>query len=100
MCVGVMGQIEGAFTQGMGFYTMEEVVWMHDGKMFTRGPSTYKIPSFEDTPRDMRVTLARDVPNPRLVFSSKACHPPFVRADAEGDWRAAAAAGRVRVLCD
>ena len=47
-----IGQIEGAFTQGMGWSTIEEVVyadddhtWIHPrGKLFTTGPGTYKIP--------------------------------------------------------
>jgi xanthine dehydrogenase/oxidase len=49
-----IGQIEGAFTQGMGWSTMEEVVYGDDdhawvrptGRTFTTGPGTYKIPSF------------------------------------------------------
>ena len=47
-----VGQVEGAFTQGMGLYTMEELIWGDDdhpwvrrGQLFTRGPGTYKIPS-------------------------------------------------------
>jgi xanthine dehydrogenase/oxidase len=47
-----IGQIEGAFVQGMGWSTIEEVVYADDdhtwirprGKMFTTGPGTYKIP--------------------------------------------------------
>ena len=47
-----IGQIEGAFIQGMGWSTMEEVVYADDdhtwirprGKVFTTGPGTYKIP--------------------------------------------------------
>jgi xanthine dehydrogenase/oxidase len=47
-----IGQIEGAFTQGMGWSTIEEVVYADDdhtwvrprGNMFTTGPGTYKIP--------------------------------------------------------
>ena len=40
-----IGQIEGAFVQGMGLFTLEENVMMKNGMYFTRGPSTYKIPS-------------------------------------------------------
>jgi xanthine dehydrogenase/oxidase len=47
-----IGQIEGAFAQGMGWGTIEEVVYGDDdhqwvrprGTMFTTGPGTYKIP--------------------------------------------------------
>lgn len=60
-----IGQIEGAFVQGMGWSTTEELVWGDDqhpwarpGQLFTRGPGTYKIPSFNDVPRDFRVHLS------------------------------------------
>ena len=80
-----VGQIEGAFTQGVGWTTMEETVWGCDefpwlkpGACFTRGPGTYKIPSFNDVPVDMRVTLLRDSANPRAIHSSRAVgEPPF-----------------------
>jgi xanthine dehydrogenase/oxidase len=47
-----IGQIEGAFIQGMGWSTIEEVIYADDdhtwvrprGKLFTTGPGTYKIP--------------------------------------------------------
>jgi xanthine dehydrogenase molybdopterin-binding subunit B len=31
--------------QGMGLFTLEELVWLNNGQLFTRGPSTYKVPS-------------------------------------------------------
>ena len=33
-------QVEGAFTQGLGLFTMEECVFLRDGKMHTVGPGT------------------------------------------------------------
>ncbi len=30
--------------QGLGLFTLEEMVWMKNGQLFTRGPSTYKVP--------------------------------------------------------
>lgn len=38
------GQIEGAFVQGQGLFTMEESLWTKTGELFTKGPGTYKIP--------------------------------------------------------
>ncbi|KAK6400373.1 hypothetical protein LTR95_019313, partial [Oleoguttula sp. CCFEE 5521] len=39
------GQIEGAFVQGLGLFTMEESLWHRaSGSIFTRGPGAYKIP--------------------------------------------------------
>ncbi|CAK9040080.1 unnamed protein product [Durusdinium trenchii] len=80
-----IGQIEGAFTQGFGWATIEETVWgcsefswLKPGVCFTRGPGTYKIPSFNDTPVDLRVTLVKDSANPNAIHSSRAVgEPPF-----------------------
>ncbi|MBX9753322.1 MAG: xanthine dehydrogenase molybdopterin binding subunit, partial [Pseudomonadaceae bacterium] len=38
-----IGQVEGAFVQGMGWLTMEELVWNAKGKLMTNGPASYKI---------------------------------------------------------
>jgi len=40
-------------------------------QLFTRGPSTYKIPSVNDIPIDFRVKLFADAPNRQTVYSSK-----------------------------
>ncbi|MDP1647247.1 MAG: xanthine dehydrogenase molybdopterin binding subunit [Rubrivivax sp.] len=51
-----IGQIEGAFIQGMGWLTMEELVWHpadgspKAGLLLTHAPSTYKIPTANDCP--------------------------------------------------
>ncbi len=71
-----VGQIEGAFVQGMGWCTMEELVWLKNGRMFTTGPGAYKIPGFSDVPRDFRVSLVRNNPNIRAVHSSKGIGEP------------------------
>lgn len=64
--------------QGYGWCTMEETSWgdsehrwVKPGQLFTRGPGTYKIPSFNDVPSDMRVKLM-DRANAFAVHSSKA----------------------------
>lgn len=59
------GQIQGAFVQGLGLFTMEESLWLRNGPMagnlFTRGPGAYKIPGFRDIPQEFNVTLLKDV---------------------------------------
>ncbi len=56
------GQIQGAFIQGVGLFTMEESLWLrHNGNLFTRGPGAYKIPSFRDIPQQWNVSLLKDV---------------------------------------
>lgn len=76
------GQIEGAFLQGMGWLTMEELVWDKDGRLLTHAPSTYKIPTARDLPADMRVELLANADNPEAtVYRSKAVgEPPLILA--------------------
>ncbi|KDD74612.1 molybdopterin-binding domain of aldehyde dehydrogenase, partial [Helicosporidium sp. ATCC 50920] len=82
-----VGQVEGAFVQGLGWACLEEVVWgdvahpwVPRGQLYTRGPGTYKIPSVSDIPLDFRVSLLADAPcrQTPAVHSSKAVgEPPF-----------------------
>ena len=51
-----LGQIEGGYIQGMGWLTMEELVYGKDGRLLTHAPSTYKIPACSDRP--LRASLA------------------------------------------
>ncbi|KAG9232189.1 putative xanthine dehydrogenase [Amylocarpus encephaloides] len=59
------GQIEGAFVQGMGLFTMEESLWFRGGPMkgqlATRGPGAYKIPGFRDIPQEFNVSMLKGV---------------------------------------
>ena len=66
-----IGQIEGGFIQGYGMLTMEDVQVSPQGFLHSRGPSTYKIPSFGDVPLEFNVTLLKDSPNPRGIYSAK-----------------------------
>lgn len=66
-----VGQIEGAFMQGYGLYTMEEILYFPNGKQQTVGPSTYKIPTLNDIPKEFNVSLLTDTPNTRAICSSK-----------------------------
>jgi xanthine dehydrogenase/oxidase len=72
-----VGQIEGAFAQGVGWCTLEEpLVSPTTGFMFTRGPGAYKIPGFRDVPEDFRVRIVKGSRNVRAVHSSKAVGEP------------------------
>ncbi|KAH8732672.1 Molybdopterin-binding domain of aldehyde dehydrogenase-domain-containing protein [Phaeosphaeriaceae sp. PMI808] len=53
------GQIEGAFVQGQGLFTIEESLWTREGQLFTRGPGTYKIPGFSDIPQIFNASMLR-----------------------------------------
>lgn len=73
-----IGQIEGGFMQGYGYYTLEELVYSPDGTLYSRGPGMYKIPGFSDIPGEFNVSLLTGAPNPRAVYSSKAIGEPPV----------------------
>ncbi len=74
------GQVEGAFIQGMGWLTSEELFWDDAGRLRTHAPSTYKIPLAGDIPREFNVNLADWSENRELTIKrSKAVgEPPFM----------------------
>ena len=74
------GQVEGAFIQGMGWLTTEELWWDDAGCLRTHAPSTYKIPLASDRPRVFNVKLADWSENRELTIKrSKAVgEPPFM----------------------
>ncbi len=71
-----IGQVEGAFIQGMGWLTTEELRWNDAGKLTTHAPSTYKIPSVSDCPRDFRVSLYDNANVEDSIHRSKAVGEP------------------------
>ena len=77
-----LGQIEGAFVQGMGWLTTEELWWDGDGRLRTHGPSTYKIPGSRDVPPVFNARILEDAPNREAtIFRSKAIgEPPLMLA--------------------
>jgi xanthine dehydrogenase large subunit len=74
------GQVEGAFVQGMGWLTTEELWWDGKGRLRTHAPSTYKIPLASDRPRIFNVDLAEGSVNREMTIGrSKAVgEPPFM----------------------
>ena len=76
-----IGQIEGGFVQGLGWLTTEELVWGDDGKLQTRGASTYKIPTAADIPRHFNIQLWHEANREDTIGGSKAVgEPPFMLA--------------------
>lgn len=75
------GQVEGAFVQGMGWLTGEELKWSKDGKLLTHSASTYQIPSIGDAPERFVVELLANAAQPGVVHGSKAVgEPPLMLA--------------------
>ena len=61
-------------------YTMEELIFLEEtsrnprGQMFTNGPGNYKIPCFSDIPIEFNVSLLKESPNKRAIYSSRVCY--------------------------
>ena len=74
-----IGQVEGAYVQGAGWLTTEELVWDTKGALRTHAPSTYKIPACSDRPRVFNVALWGRENREDTVGKSKAVgEPPFM----------------------
>ena len=71
-----VGQVEGGFIQGMGWLTTEELWWKPDGKLMTHAPSTYKIPTVNDTPAEVNVKLFKNRNAEDSIHRSKAVGEP------------------------
>ena len=81
-----IGQIEGAYVQGCGWLTLEDLRWdesegEHRGRLLTQSASTYKLPSFSEMPPDFRVALLERAHEDGAVYGSKAVgEPPLMLA--------------------
>jgi xanthine dehydrogenase large subunit len=76
-----LGQVEGAFIQGMGWLTTEELAFDAEGRLTTHAPATYKIPVASDAPPQFNTRLHMR-PNPvHSIYRSKAVgEPPLMLA--------------------
>ncbi|MCX7024363.1 MAG: molybdopterin-dependent oxidoreductase [Spirochaetes bacterium] len=74
-----LGQIEGAFAQGLGWALLEELAFGADGRLLSDTLSTYKLPDAHFLPARLEVEMMRETDNPRAVLNSKAIgEPPLV----------------------
>ncbi|MHC0434229.1 xanthine dehydrogenase molybdopterin binding subunit [Streptomyces sp. O3] len=81
-----IGQVEGAFVQGAGWLTLEDLRWdtsdgPNRGRLQTQAASTYKLPSFSEMPEEFNVTLLENATEEGAVYGSKAVgEPPLMLA--------------------
>lgn len=77
-----IGQVEGAFVQGIGYFLTEHIeIDQTTGRNLTNGTWEYKPPSQKDIPIVFNVGLLKDAPNPVGVLRSKASgEPPYALA--------------------
>ncbi len=71
-----LGQIEGGIVQGLGWMTMEEVVYDDQGKLRSNALSTYKVPDIYSVPREIAVLPLETTRNNLAIFNSKAVGEP------------------------
>lgn len=69
------GQVEGAVVQGIGWLTMEELIFSDRGRLLTDTLSTYKVPDIRSAP-PIEVRFLADAANPEAVGGSKAVGEP------------------------
>jgi xanthine dehydrogenase large subunit len=75
------GQTEGGFIQGVGWLTLEELLWDDNGRLATGGASTYKLPSWSEVPEIFNVDFLPRAAQPDVIFGSKAIgEPPLMLA--------------------
>ncbi|XP_055623208.1 xanthine dehydrogenase-like [Toxorhynchites rutilus septentrionalis] len=72
-----VGQVEGAFIMGLGYYLTEALVYEpSNGALLTTRSWNYKVPGNKDIPIDFRVEFLRKSSNPFGVLRSKAVGEP------------------------
>ncbi|MDB5251390.1 MAG: molybdopterin-dependent oxidoreductase [Flaviaesturariibacter sp.] len=71
-----LGQIEGGLVQGIGWMTMEEVVYNDAGRLLSNALSTYKIPDIYSVPRIVDVRFLETDGHELAIKGSKAVGEP------------------------
>ena len=71
-----LGQCEGGIVQGIGWMTMEEVIYNEEGKLLSNALSTYKIPDIYAVPKTLDIKFLNTDGNDMAIFKSKAVGEP------------------------
>lgn len=70
------GQIEGGLVQGMGWMTMEEIIYDENGKLISNALSTYKVPDIYSVPKVIDIDFLETLTDSLAIFRSKAVGEP------------------------
>jgi len=70
------GQVEGGIVQGIGWMTMEEVIYDKDGKLRSNALSTYKVPDVYSVPKEINIDFLQTSRDNLAIFRSKAVGEP------------------------
>jgi len=71
-----LGQIEGGLVQGIGWMTMEEIVFDDEGKLRSNALSTYKVPDIYSVPKKVNTHFLKTDQENMAIFRSKAVGEP------------------------
>ena len=71
-----MGQCEGGIVQGIGWMTMEEIVYDKEGKLRSNALSTYKVPDIYSVPKEMDIRFLETEKDNLAILRSKAVGEP------------------------
>jgi xanthine dehydrogenase large subunit len=71
-----LGQCEGGIVQGIGWMTMEELLYDKEGKLMTNALSTYKVPDIYSVPKEIAIHFLKTQKDNLAIFSSKAVGEP------------------------
>lgn len=70
------GQIEGGLVQGIGWMTMEEIVYDEEGRLRSNALSTYKVPDIYSVPKELDIHFLETTNDNLAIFRSKAVGEP------------------------
>lgn len=71
-----IGQCEGGLVQGIGWMTMEEIVYNEQGKLLSNALSTYKIPDIYSVPKELNIEFLKTTKDNLAILKSKAVGEP------------------------
>lgn len=71
-----VGQVEGALVQGIGWMTMEDIVYNENGQLLSNTLSSYKIPDVFSVPKKVDVIPLETQGNDMAILKSKAVGEP------------------------
>lgn len=71
-----LGQVEGGIVQGLGWMTMEEIIYDKEGRLKSNALSTYKVPDIYSVPGKMDIHFLKTDTDNLAIFRSKATGEP------------------------
>ncbi len=70
------GQIEGGLVQGIGWMTLEEIVYNEQGRLLSNALSTYKVPDIYSVPKEINIKHHDTQGHELAIKKSKAVGEP------------------------